>query len=1077
MWLSCHYVLGCHYDLLTIYIFNAKHMIDILLRLAKRALCAVLVAISVAFAASAQHIAVNGIVSDSDGQPLIGVNVLEKGTRNGAMTDGEGRYSLNVGSQKAVLVISCIGFVTQEIIVGTNQIINVSLNADNQNLDEVVVIGYGTAKKKDLTGAISTVRAENLEKQAPVSVQDILRANATGVSVGASVNTDGSTSVQIRGKNTLSAGSSPLYVLDGVIYNGSLVDINPMDIQSIDVLKDASSVAVYGAKAANGVIAITTKKGNTGKPVINFNSNVGWAKAIAIPAVVDGKGFIEFRKEYSESLLTKDELNAKKGMYSDPRQLSNMGVDPLTWYNYDQSQPATSVPGEQTMVTKWLSRLNFKTPEIENYLAGRETDWTDLVFQTGFLQDYTASVSNRTDNFSYYLSLGYADREGVKTDDRFITYRTRLNLESKVTSFLTVGLNSQFSKKDRGFLSADVVQRMYDSPWTANEIDDPDSPYRMYPSGDNNTKNPFFDNYYRDRKDMEHTLNANLYAIVKLPFGIEYQLNFNPYWRWYEYMNHDSSKHPEWAGDGGRVTRRNDKEYNWIFDNIFKWSHEFGKDHRLDATFLINAEKNQYWRTDATATQFTPSDVLGYHNIGAGTVPLNSSDDTYRTGDALMGRLFYSFRNKYMVTASIRRDGYSAFGQENPRAAFPAVALAWVFSSEKFFEPVSDWFSYGKLRLSWGQNGNRDIGQYVALSSLNSSLTPYIDKNGNPYVTSQVYVNRMSNKGLKWERTTSYNAGLDFGFFGDRIRGSMETYFSQTSDLLVNRRLPSVTGFASVAANLGKLDNRGFELTLNGTILKHDDFVWNSSGSFSFNRRKLKALYGDMEDILDENGKVIGRKESDDPTNGWFIGHDPDQIWDYEVDGIWQLGQEEEASKYGCKPGDFHFVDQNDDGVLDNSDKTFQGYFTPRFYWTWSNEVSYKGVSLSMMIYSQLGHYDYYNHVSNSGGMFDRFTTYDQPRWTRDNPTNSYGRIGSYRFSNIYHKKSFVRVGDVTLSYSVPKSFLKKFNLQAMRLSLSAHNPFTFTSWDFFDVEATQSNRDNTAYGRKSFNVGVNITL
>jgi TonB-dependent starch-binding outer membrane protein SusC len=398
------------------------------------------------------------------------------------------------------------------------------MKEDTEELEEVVVIGYGTAKKRDLTGAISTVKAESLEKETPRSVQDLLRANAPGISIGASVNAEGTASVQIRGKNTLSAGSSPLYVLDGVIFNGDLSDINPMDVQSIDVLKDASSVAVYGAKAANGVIAITTKKGKTGKPVVNFNSNFGWVQANSVPEVVDGAGFVKFRQEYSESLLTPEELAAKKGMYDDPRTLGSLGVDPLTWYNYDQSTPATALPSEEQMLTTWLGRLNFKNIEIQNYLNGVETDWTDLVFQTGFQQDYTASISNRTDNFSYFWSMGYADREGVKVGDRFKTFRTRLNLESKVTDFLTIGLNSSFGTKDKGALSADVGQRTNNSPFTTNEIDDPDSPYRMYPSGDNNTKNPFFDNLYRDRKDMEHKLNANIYAIVKLPFGFEYQM-------------------------------------------------------------------------------------------------------------------------------------------------------------------------------------------------------------------------------------------------------------------------------------------------------------------------------------------------------------------------------------------------------------------------------------------------------------------------------------------------------------------------------------------------------------------------
>lgn len=1032
----------------------------------------------ITFPLMAQNTIITGVISDKDGIPLIGVNVMEKGTSTGTMTDENGKYTISVSNQDAILVYSFIGFISQEIKVGTKGKIDVTLLEDRENLDEVVVIGYGTAKKRDLTGSISSVNAEKLTSQAPTSVADILRANATGMHVGGSVNTDGSASMQIRGKNTLTAGSSPLIVLDGVIYSGSLVDINPQDIQSIDVLKDASSVAVYGAKASNGVVAITTKKGNSGKPIININTDVGWVKAISIPPVVDGEGFVEFRKQYAEGLLTKEQLEAHKGMYDDPRTLSSIGVDPLTWYNYDQATPATSVPDETRMLTTWLSRLSFKNIEIEHYLNGVETDWTDLVFQSGFTQNYGASVSNRTDAVSYFFSLGYTDREGIRVGDRFITYRSRVNLESKITSFLTVGINAQFAKKDRGAIPCDVSQRLKCSPYTTNDIDDPTSEYRMYPSGDNNTINPFFDALYTDRKNMEHTLNTNIYAIVKLPFNFEYQLNFNPYWRWHEYMNHQSSEHPLWAGKGGMSTRQNDKNYNWMFDNILRWKQEFG-DHRIEATFLVNAEKDQYWYTRAYAEQFTPNDRLSYHNIGAGTVSTVSSNDTYMTADALMGRLFYSYKNKYMLTASVRRDGFSAFGQDNPRATFPAVALAWVFSSEKFFEPLTDWFSYGKLRFSWGENGNRDIGQYAALSRLASGLTPYINQQGSVYLTSQLYVYNMANKKLKWERTSSYNLGLDYGFLQDRIRGSIEGYISTTTDLLVNRALPSVTGFKNVMDNLGKLRNKGLEFSINADIFKNKEFTWTTSGSFSMNRRKIKHLYGDMADVLDENGNVIGQKEQDDVQNKWFIGHDPDEIWDYEADGVWQLGEEEEASKYGCKPGDFRFVDKDNNGVLDSNDKTFQGYFTPRYYITWGNDLSYKNFTLSVMIYSHLGHKDYYNWVSNTDDdrMFERFTIYDLPRWTEDNPTNKYGKINSYRFSNIYHTKSFLRVSNITLSYSVPKNLLSKVKIQNLRFSVSARNPFTITSWKFFDVEATNSNRASNLYGMKSINFSVNVTL
>ena len=1012
---------------------------------------------------------ITGKIVDANGEPIVGANIVEKGTTNGTITDMDGNFTLEV-SENSLLVVSYIGYIAQEISVGNQKNIHIRMYENAEALDEVVVIGYGTQRRKDLTGAISSVKTDHLEKESPRSVQDLLRANAAGLQITMSTDAAGTADVQIRGKNTLSAGSSPLYVLDGVIFNGSLSDINPMDIQSVDVLKDASSVAVYGAKAANGVIAITTKKGKTGKPVVNFNANIGFVRPSLLPKVVDGEGFVKFRQEYAESLLTQEELAERPGMYSDPRKLSDIGVDPLTWYNYDQGTPVSQLPSEDQLVRTWLSRLYFKNIEVENYLNGIETNWDDYLFPTGLQQDYTASVSNRTDNFSYYWSMGYADRDGITAGDNYKTLRTRLNLESKVTDFLTIGLTSSFSTKDEGALAADAGAREKNSPYTTNDIDDLDSPYRLYPSGDNNTKNPFFDNLYIDRKKMTHTLNANIYAIVKLPFGLEYQMNFTPTYKWYEYYNHKSSKHPEWAGNGGESERTNQKTFGWLLDNIVRWKKEFG-DHRFEATFLANAEKEQYWSTTAKNTQFSPSDVLGYHNIGAGTVPIVSSNDTYKTGDALMGRLFYSYKDKYMVTASVRRDGYSAFGQENPRATFPAIALGWVFTSEKFMESAQDWLSYGKLRFSWGQNGNRDIGQYDALARLTSGLHPYYDiNNGVTYVTSQIYVNDMENRQLKWERTASYNIGLDFSLFNDRLSGSMETYFSETSDLLVDRTLPEIIGFYEVKANLGKLSNKGFELSLNGDIISTKDFLWTSSGTFSFNRRKLLHLYGDMQNVYDEDGNLIGQKEADDLENKWFIGHDPDQIWDYEGDGVWQLGEEEEAAKYGCRPGDFRYVDQNGDGVLNTEDKIFQGYKTPRFYWSWRNEFNYKDFSLSFMMYSHVGQYGTFNRAANSGNMYDRYTIVDIPRWTVDNPTNEYGRIGSNNFANHYVKKTFVRMENITLSYNVPKTFLQRLKVQNMRLSLSVRNPFVLTSWSFGDVEGED-------YTMKTYNLSINFTL
>lgn len=548
-------------------------------------------------------------------------------------------------------------------------------------------------------------------------------------------------------------------------------------------------------------------------------------------------------------------------------------------------------------------------------------------------------------------------------------------------------------------------------------------------------------------------------------------MNFTPRYHWYEYMNHESSQHPEWAGEGGKSERKNEKTFNWLLDHIVRWKQEFGKDHRVEATFLFNAEKGQWWQTVAKNQQFTPSDVLGYHNIGAGAIPSVSSNDTYKTGDALMGRVFYSFRDKYLITASVRRDGYSAFGQMNPRATFPALALGWVFTSEKFMKASDNWLNYGKLRFSWGQNGNRDIGQYEALASLNSGLHPYIDQNGNVYVTSQIYINRMPNSALKWERTASYNIGIDFSVCGNRLSGSMETYMAETNDLLVSRSLPSILGYDNVKANLGTLTNRGFELTLNANLIENKNFSWNSSGTFSFNRRKIKHLYGDKEEVKDADGNVIGYKEADDIANKWFIGHDTDQIWDYERDGVWQLGEEEEAAKYGNKPGDFKYIDQNNDGVMDNDDKIFQGYTTPRYRWSWRNEFTfYKNFNLSFMMYSHIGQYGTFNRAANTGGMFDRYTVVDIPRWTKDNPTDDYGRLGSKNIGSNYVKKTFVRMENITLSYNVPQNFLKKLSVQNMRFSVAVRNPFVITGWTFGDPEGG----DTTL---RTVNFGVNFTL
>jgi TonB-linked SusC/RagA family outer membrane protein len=1016
---------------------------------------------------------VSGIVYDEMGEPVVGANVIEKWTTNGIMTDVDGKFSLNI-SENAVLQISYIGYVTQEIKTGNQSNITVQLKEDLQALDEVVVIGYGTARKRDLTGAIVSVKAEKMEAEAPRDITDLMRGTAAGLNVGMSTSAKGALTPSVRGVTTLSAGSDPTIVLDGVIYYGALSDINTNDVESIDVLKDASSAAVYGSQAANGVIVITTKKGKSkegGVPVITVNANVGFVQSANQMKVLDGKGYIKYRQDYEVLNKGEEYLSKYPEMFTNPFELSGTSVNQLDWYNYSQKDPVSSVSDEQ-LTRAWLSRLEFYSPEIDNYLAGIETNWADLVLHDGLQQDYTIGIANSIDNVTYRWSLGYVDREGIIVGDEYKNLRTRLNIDSKITNFLTVGMNTNFSTRDESSIPVSWGAMVANSPYASNNLDDPESNYRYYVAGDAMTANPLYAREYIDQSTYYYSLNANLYAQIKLPFGMEYQINYAPYLQWYNGFRHRYAE-SEIETNGGTSTRTHNIKYHWTVDNILRWKKEFVNIHTIEITLLANAEQRKTWSTSANTYEYSPSDVLGYHYLGAGLNPTVSSSDTYWTGDALMGRLFYSFKNKYMLTTSVRRDGYSAFGVRNKRATFPSVALGYVFTSEDFMEKTSGWLNYGKIRFSWGQNGNRDIGQYTALSDMNTDNVPYIDHSGLVYTGTYMYVGSMANRSLKWERTESYNLGLDFSLFNDIISGSAEAYLGTTKDLLVSRSLPSITGFSSVMANLGKLENKGLELMLNANILKKRNLAWSASSTFSMNRRKIISLYGDMVNILDENGNIIGQKETDDPGNGWFIGQDPDRIWAYKRKGIWQLGEEEAASVYGCKPGDFKYIDQDENGVMNNEDKVFQGYKTPRARISLRNDFTiYRDFNVSFTMYSYLGHYGAFNEAANyNGGMPYRYSYYDMPHWTKDNPVNDYARISSNNQGTNWVNKSFVRLDNISVSYNIPKKLLKKISVQQMRLTVTGRNIAVWSPyWNFWDPE-------NGSLSPRSFNLGVNFTL
>ncbi|HVK97099.1 MAG TPA: SusC/RagA family TonB-linked outer membrane protein, partial [Flavisolibacter sp.] len=819
------------------------------------------------------------------------------------------------------------------------------------------------------------------------------------------------------------------------------------------------SAAVFGAKSASGVILITTKKGTGAKSTITYNTNVGFGELAMHEPLYDGPGFIAWRTDVRKSQTG----GGRPYEFDDPRTLPST-ITIADWKRYDNSQ------GDSINI--WLNRLRLLPIEIQNYKDGKTINWYDMMFQKGFRQDHTMSIGARKEDISYYASVGYTNNQGVIVGDKYSIVRTRLNLEAKAAKFMNVGINMQYADRDESQVPVNWPQMINASPYGEKFRADGVT-LRDSPNDDiGNNTNPFLDNTYTTRLQKFNTLFGTIYAKGNLPFGFSYQSNFTPSFNFERFFNGRSSRDFRVAARGGLATRREETTYNWQIDNLLYWNGGFG-DHKIDVTLLANAEKFQSWVSRMENEGFAPNDNLSYHNIGAGIKPVISSNDEVSTGNAYMGRVNYSYKQRYLFTGSFRRDGYSAFGLQNPTADFPAAALGWVFSKEKFL--TSRWLNHGKLRLSYGINGNRDIGRYRALADLSTGKYQFVRPDGTVLLVSQLYVNRLQNPGLKWEKTTSLNLGLDFSLFKDRIGGTLDVYKKSTTDLLIDRAIPDVTGYEIVLSNLGEVQNRGIELGLNTVNINRPNFSWRSNINFFLNRNKIVHLYGPV-DILDATGKVIGRKEHDDTANRRFIGHDINEIWDLRVLGVWQVSEAAEAARYGVRPGDFKIQDVNGDGRFSDADRQFIGHRNPRFQWTLRNEFTFlKNLDFSFMMYSNWGDMSAFNQAKNNTGFLDRQNSYIFPYWTPENPINDYARLfsnnGGANFS-VWRKSSFIRLSTVALAYTLPSHIVERARLQSLKVYINVNNAAIYQPhWTFWDAEY-----GNTPPPRY-YSLGLNLTL
>lgn len=1051
--------------------------------------------------------AVKGTVTDESGETIIGATVKVKNSQSGTITDFDGHFTLADAKRGDVIVVSYIGYTTQEIVYKGGAL-NVVLKKDSKALDEVVVVGYGTMRKKDLTGSVTQIRPDRLANENPSTVQDLLRSTP-GLNIGYDASAKGGGSMQIRGQRSVYTDgdhNEPLIILDGMQFYGELSEINPDDIGQIDVLKDASAAAVYGAKGANGVIVITTKKGKLGKPTINVSVNFGAnVKSDYLMDVYDAAGYMRYRHDWyvadtygmgDDGVYGAYRMKDGKGNLKNPAGYFETqadaqrlyGIDAATWRGYSNNAES------DTDAAIYGKRLGLTDAVLDNYVAGKTFDWWDHTFRTGFNQDYNASVSGASETMNYYLSAGLLKNEGAVKGNDYRSVRVNMKVSGKVTKWLEIGANVNFQDRSDG----DIAVGLGTNYWDANQLRN--SPYANYLEADgslsqypmgNQVKvgyNYDFNRRYEELEKGYQVLNTIFNAKVTLPFGITYSFNASPRYQYFYDRYFMSADLPDSDPKARGVNRGWGKRFDWSLNNTITWDHTFMDKHHVVLTLVQEAEERRYWSDEVKSRYILPTDALGFHNTQNGTKENSSfsTTDTHQTANALMARLFYSYDDRYMITASVRRDGYSAFGQSNPYATFPSVALAWNFVNEKFF-PIKDIMSTGKLRVSWGKNGNRSLKDpYVSLANLGSgtgATMGYVKTDGTVLDMKYLSVDRMANPNLQWEKTASVNIGLDFGFLDDRITGSIEYYHMETTDMIMNQRLPGFTGFPSITTNLGQVNNDGLELSLNTVNIKSKNLVWRTSLGLSYNKNTIKHLYYDYG---------ADGKENDDKTNKWFIGKPIGAIWDYKVLGIWQADEFEEAQKYGQRPGDpkvWNNPDNdeyNEDGsvkkiVYDDDDKVFLGQTAPKVRLSLRNEFDIlKNITVSFSLYSHIGHKSlsgWYLNNDNGGDLISKgFNMWVKNYWTPENPTNDYARLnaqgpaGATGAQKLYDR-TFLRLDNFSVAYTFPQKWVNKVGIQNLKTYFNIKNVATWAKdWEYGDPETG-------GLATRTFTLGLNVTL
>lgn len=984
--------------------------------------------ISVNLPAMAQVEVRGKVISEGEKEPLPGVNIIEMGTSNGTITDIEGNYAINV-KEGATLKFTYIGYAAEEIPVEGRAVIDVSLLMDLQSLQEIVVIGYGTQKKSDVTGSVASISSEDVNRTPSSNVGELLRGKAPGLQVATgNARPGGESTIRIRGNRSLSGGNAPLFVVDGSPVE-SINDLSASDIASVEVLKDASAAAIYGARAANGVILITTKRGKTGETTVTYNGYLGVQQFVRNFDLFSGSEYADMRREAF-------------------RAGNATASNPAGFYS----------PDEMTFGPIALDVL-----ENEQYV-----DWEELVLkQNPIIQQHDIRVSGGNERTKVSASVGYFSQDGIIPYSYYDRGSLRVNVDQKVNKRLNIGLNTYLTRsKER--IEENLLTVLTMTPLA--QPYDGDGELVLFPTDDDIYSNPLYNLRESDNEQVVNRGNLTFFADLEIIEGLKYRLNTNINFRNRRKADYLGTKHVKGRQFGGEAQLYSNETFDYLIENILTYDKKIAEIHSLNITALQSAWERKY-EDFRMATREIGNDLLNYNGIANGAelrTPTRNADR--RAITSYMGRITYSLLDRYLLTVTGRADGSSVFGASNKFGFFPSVAVAWKLQEESFMQGLTA-IDALKLRLSYGQIGNQGISPYQTLAT--TTDYSYVFNSGEKSIVGYLPgPNDFPNQGLKWETTTTLNVGLDYSFLRGRLEGAVDYYMTNTTDLLVQRRIAGASGYTRVYDNLGETRNKGIEASLNAFVFDNTAVKWSVGANFAANKNEIVSIF----DEIGEDGKPIN-----DVGNNWFIGFPINVYYDYDFDGIWQMGDDiPNSPQPDALPGHVKVKDTDGDGVISADDRIVISR-DPKWYGSLFTNVSYKGFDLYAEFNTVQGItrrnpnlYDF-----ESGGQLDgRFNGLAREYWTPENPSNTTFRpttvSGSkYKSAAAFQDASYIRLRTLTLGYNFQDNVTSKIGMRDARIYVRATNLFTKTDFLSYGPETNP----NSYPEARVLSVGVNVSF